>query len=420
MSEETRGSAASLSLPDDANLEWLRKHAKRRLTELRKTTPDAQLADAQFALAKEYGFASWRALKAHIDSLTIDGQLFEAAKSGDVASLSAILDVHPERLRARNKPYEWTLLHAAAFAGHLAAVNLLLDRGADVNARERGDNTYAMHWAAAAGHADVVERLIDAGGDVIGRGDDHGLEIIGWASCWDGADDAPHHAVGDLLLTHGAHHTIFSAIAWNLGDEVRRIAAANPGALEQPMSHNENLQHPLHFAVRKNRPNMVSLLLELGADPLAKDGSGYITVIYATEPGVDRALYESLRASGKADFVGALALHDWPAAERLLRDGNAETGALHLMAKRNDVEAVRWLLAQGANPNALWAHWDSNLTPLHLAAWQGHADVTRALLAAGADPSIHDSKHDSDVMGWAEYTHQAHIVQILKEHVANS
>ena len=50
------------------NLEWLRKHAKRRLAELRKTDPSAKLADAQFALAKELGFSSWRALKTQFDT----------------------------------------------------------------------------------------------------------------------------------------------------------------------------------------------------------------------------------------------------------------------------------------------------------------------------------------------------------------
>jgi hypothetical protein len=66
--------------------------------------------------AKQYGFSSWRDLKAHIDSLSIDGQLFEAAKKGDVPALTALLDQHPEKLYARNKPYEHTLLHLAAFA----------------------------------------------------------------------------------------------------------------------------------------------------------------------------------------------------------------------------------------------------------------------------------------------------------------
>src|SRR6478672_11695914 len=113
--------------------------------------------------------------------MTIDGQLFQAARAGDAEKLAALLDVHPDALFAREQPYEWTLLHAAAHTGHLAAVDLLLARGLDVNAREKGDNTYAIHWAAAAAHLDIVRRLADAGGDVIGHGDDHDLEVIGWA-----------------------------------------------------------------------------------------------------------------------------------------------------------------------------------------------------------------------------------------------
>ena len=45
-----------MSLPDNPNLDWLRKQAKRRLAELREANPDAQLADAQFELATQYGF----------------------------------------------------------------------------------------------------------------------------------------------------------------------------------------------------------------------------------------------------------------------------------------------------------------------------------------------------------------------------
>ena len=165
MSEQTNESASgTLPLPETPNLEWLRKRAKHRLDELRRSHPDAKLADAQFALAKEYGFASWRALKSHVDSLTIDGQLFDAAHKGDVRQLAALLDAHPGKLYARNKPYEHTLLHVAAHNGHLGAVDFLLKRGIDPNTREKGDNTYPMHWAASAGHLGVVKRLADAGG----------------------------------------------------------------------------------------------------------------------------------------------------------------------------------------------------------------------------------------------------------------
>jgi ankyrin repeat protein len=110
-----------------------------------------------------------------------------------------------------------------------------------------------------------------------------------------------------------------------------------------------------------------------------------------------------------------LALHDWQTAERLVREGLTTHGALHLMAKRGDVEATQWLLAHGADPNGRWAHWDSELTPLHLAVLADHAGVVRTLIDAGADPTIRDSKHDSDAIGWAEFFGRRNLVDLLKK-----
>jgi ankyrin repeat protein len=295
-----------------------------------------------------------------------------------------------------------------------------------------------MHWAAAAAHLDVVRRLADAGGDVIGRGDDHELDVIGWATCWDGCDDAAHRAVADFLVSRGARHHIFSAIAMNLPDEVRRIVAGNPSALNARMSRNENHQTPLHFAVRMNRPEMISVLLELGADPLAVDGAGNPPALYAVRPVVDRRIMEAIhsmtlaeltsadRGSRKPrgammDLVALVSLGEWETAERVAA-ANPELlgsgGALHLLAKRNDARGVRWLLDHGAAPNAMWAHWDADVTPMHLAAMEGHAEVVRLLLDAGADPTIRDSKHDSDVLGWAEFFGHQGVVRLLETHSA--
>jgi ankyrin repeat protein len=442
MSEENAGNPpATLPLPENPNLDWLRKQAKRRLDELRATNPEAKLADAQFEIARRYGFASWRALKSHIDTLSEDGQLVEAIRKGEFQRLTEMLHRNPEKLRMHVPPYEWSLLHVAAQAGHLAIVDLLLSRGLDVNARERGDNTYAMHWAAAGGHLEVVRRLADAGGDVIGDGDDHGLQVIGWATCWGNR----HANVAEFLVSRGAPHHIFSAIALNLSGEVRRIVAADPGALNSRLTRNDNHRTPLHHAVLNQSAEMVSLLLELGADPMAVDGAGVPAAVCATGTDFDRKLMERIRELTRAeldsatrgnraprlgmlDLIAALALGDAVLAGRLATADSklVNQGALHVMAKRGDQPAVEWLLAHGADPNRRWAHWDAEVTPLHLAAQNGHVEVMRTLLEAGGDPTIHDSKHDSGAAGWAQYgrmpphSRWREMVQVIEEREAKN
>jgi aminoglycoside phosphotransferase (APT) family kinase protein len=55
------------TLPDNPNLDHLRRQAKDLLAGLRDCDPDASLADAQASLAEQYGFGSWTDLKAEVD-----------------------------------------------------------------------------------------------------------------------------------------------------------------------------------------------------------------------------------------------------------------------------------------------------------------------------------------------------------------
>jgi ankyrin repeat protein len=432
--------SSSLKLPDNPSLEWLRKQAKTRLAELRRVNPSTKLTEAQFQLAKQYGFSSWRALKGHLDSLSVDGQIIDSARKGNAESLKRLLDDHPDRLHLKVPPYEASLLFPAAQSGNIDAVDLLLKRGLDVNYREKGDNTYAMHWVAAQGNLEMVRKLADAGGDVIGEGDDHSGGVIGWASCWEGCNDAAHRAVVDFLISRGARHHIFSAIATDSADEVRRIVAADSSALNQRQSRNENNRTPLHFAVAMHCAGMVELLLKLGADPLAVDGSGMPVAVYAADSEIDLPVMKRIHEMtlgemdsatrgrrplnvGSLDLVAAAAIRDWNTASQLTTANRQLTdkgGALHLLSKRGDATAVKWLLEHGANPNVLWAHWDADVTPLHLAAAQGHAEVVRLLLDAGADPRIRDTKHDGDAFGWAEFFKKPEIVQLLKDKTAGA
>jgi ankyrin repeat protein len=289
-------------------------------------------------------------------------------------------------------------LFEAAKAGDSSAVETLLREGADVNARESEDHTYALHWAAASGHLEVVRMLVDAGGDVHGEGDDHALGVIGWATCW----EPTQPEIAEFLVSRGARHHIFSALALGLEERVRAIVAEDPSALNRRMSRNEDHRLPLHFAVDRGLPDMVELLIELGADPLGVDVNGHFPATYARTPDVDLAAMRAIHALGQAELVSAergsravrgqpidvlaaLTVGDQAAAERFA--GAIGPGVLHLMAKRGHVEAVRWLLEHGADPDAVWSHFGVYVRPLQLATRYGHEDVATVLLDAGADPA---------------------------------
>ena len=56
----------SRQLPPTPNFDYLKKQAKELLAELSPQHPELRLADAQRRLARDYGFPSWAALKAHV------------------------------------------------------------------------------------------------------------------------------------------------------------------------------------------------------------------------------------------------------------------------------------------------------------------------------------------------------------------
>lgn len=281
------------ALPPRPDLAWLKKAAKQRLAELRESDPGARLHQAQLEIARRYGFPSWRALKARVDALSLDGQIVAAASTGEAAELARLLAAHPAKLGIAGGRWGRPLLHLAAEGGHLDCVELLLGLGFDVNARDRLDRAAALHWAAQAGHRAVVERLLAAGADIEGAGDDHGLGVLGWATCF----QQLQREVAEVLLARGAAPGIFPAVALGRADLVRRLVEADPQQLSRRMSRFEQERTPLHFAVLKNRTEMVELLLELGADPGAEDGRGYTPLNTATAR-TDAAIAEHLIAAG--------------------------------------------------------------------------------------------------------------------------
>lgn len=94
---------------------------------------------------------------------------FIAAAMGLTARLRALSDADPALVAART-PDGWTALHLAAFFAQPETARLLLERGADPLARS--ENSLAnlpLHAAAAARQAAIVEMLLDAGTPVDAR-----------------------------------------------------------------------------------------------------------------------------------------------------------------------------------------------------------------------------------------------------------
>jgi hypothetical protein len=194
------------ALPPQPHIDWLKKTAKERLATLREHDPKAKLHEAQLAVANEYGFSSWRALKAQVDASSLDGQIIAAAKEGRAHDLDRLLTVHPRKITITGSAWNRPLLHIAAAEGHLDCVDVLLRHGFDIATLDAFDSATALHWAAQYGSLDIVRRLIEAGADIDGEGDEHRIGTLGWATCF----KRVRSEVADFLLARGAKPTIFS------------------------------------------------------------------------------------------------------------------------------------------------------------------------------------------------------------------
>ncbi len=156
--------------------------------------------------------------------------IHRAAAAGDVAALTRLLDAGAG-LEARTAGFdaERTPLMEAAKGGHLAAVELLVGRGADLDACDE-DRATALLLATVYRHPEVVRGLLAAGAS-LGASGQHPLR---WAvSKGDAAMVAillPHEA--DVELPDGRGNTLLMVAAHN-GDaataELLLARGADPG-----------------------------------------------------------------------------------------------------------------------------------------------------------------------------------------------
>src|SRR5262245_20865479 len=97
-------------------------------------------------------------------------EIIKAAKHGDIPRITELLETDGSLIEARDKDGS-TPLHCAIWKGHQAAVALLLEAGADVNAHNENDHwgTTPLHAAAHANQSAIAQLLIDRGANLNAR-----------------------------------------------------------------------------------------------------------------------------------------------------------------------------------------------------------------------------------------------------------
>lgn len=198
-------------------------------------------------------------------------QMVQAARRGDGESLSAILVAAPHLLESLA---DETICDALVSSP--VATKLLLEAGADPNARDDQTSATALHHAAWRGLDEVASLLLRGGADPSIRDRAYGATPLGWAN------ENNQAAIMELILSH-APPDIVDASWLGMADRVSEILSENPGVVD---GFDDGGISPLRSAAWCGKIEVVRVLLAHGADPsIPHPESGKTAAEYAAAQG---------------------------------------------------------------------------------------------------------------------------------------
>jgi ankyrin repeat protein len=493
-------------LPERPSLEQLRKQAKEHLDTLRADDPSVNLAAAQHALARAYGFDSWPKLVHHVEAMQPASrmlqpaalksdrkllwspgrgsdlwELFQACIAGDLEAVQALIAKEPSLVRAHydyRKP-----LYFAVRENRMDVVRFLLERDRNpidlwvdddpieiardrgytemerllahtldtqFNASPRGEPVAAslrnhdakrmrelldaqpeliglgdrrsnqpIHWATMTRQLDAIDELLRRGADVNARtmAGARPIHLTNGDYFYRGWRDVPHNwpvspaQVMAHLQARGAFVDLPTACHTGDIDRVRELLRQDPSLANRVGEHEGyylGAGAPLSNAGAVGRMDIVQLLLDHGADPnlpeeqIAPKGKALYEAVYHGHYDIAKLLLERgafpnppVESSGDALWI----TQEW----------------------RPDKRLEQLLLSYGAQPTAGHAgddwpkeaqHW-LRISPLHEAARKGDVPEAKKLLEAGADLTARDEHLRSTPLAWAAKFGQLEMVKFL-------
>jgi len=294
-------------------------------------------------------------------------RFYQAIRNDDLSTLRALLKTSDVNLKDQKETTP--LMYAAAF-GSVDAMKILLDAGADVNAKN-ALSVSPLLWCA--GDLEKVRLLVSKGADVNARSK-QGQTTLLIAASQDGASE-----IVKLLLDKGA--------------DVSACGFMNTTVLLS--------------ATYANDTAIVKLLLEKDVDVNAQDVTGETPLMNAASYG-NVEVTRMLLAKG-ADVNAASV-----AEGQQMKNGLIALGSLTpllLTVAYGGPEEVKMLLDAGAKVNVQDVR---GMTPLMLAVATDRADarVVKLLLAKGADTAI-KSKNGETAADWAKKFANPQILSAL-------
>lgn len=351
------------ALPAKPDLRHLIHQAK----DLLKAGGAASLTDAQFKLAREYGFASWPKLKQHVESLQEAGELKAAIDADDLERVKALMTRNPSLHRAPlgyNNNGPLTLVaqcrHAPPTPERLAIARWMIENGSDVH---QGGDGPLMRAALSDERLAMMELLVEHGANVNALWDGHYPILC--APC-----ETLQPRALKWLIVHGADvHTATpqhgNCVQMLVGTYWRNPAGKH-ACLEVFAEAGIPLPDTAPMVIHRGRVDLLEACL--ARDPAILERRFSEMEIYPAELGLK--LRDGLHC---APLDGAT--------------------LLHMATEYHEAEIAQWLIERGADPNAraaIDADGFGGHTPLF------HTTVTlviktdtmaRLLLRGGADPN---------------------------------